>query len=131
MIAGCKHCCGFDCAPDLNKFYRSVYLGIAGAFILFVTALLMISGTFLGSIGLGMFAGFGCYGLIAGSINRVASGSLAGWNFAGNYTTTVLIVAATLLPGILLGTALPDTLLWATAATAALLGVTEIKRRDL
>ena len=66
-----------------------------------------------------------------GSINRVASGSLAGWNFAGNYTTTVLIVAATLLPGILLGTALPDTLLWATAATAALLGVTEIKRRDL
>jgi len=131
VIAGCKHCCGFDCAPDLNKFYRSVYLGIAGAFILFVTALLMISGTFLGSIGLGMIAGFGCYGLIAGSINRVASGSLAGWNFAGNYTTTVLIVAATLLPGILLGTALPDTLLWATAATAALLGVTEIKRRDL
>ena len=127
VIAGCKHCCGFDCAPDLNKFYRSVYLGIAGAFILFVTALLMISGTFLGSIGLGMIAGFGCYGLIAGSINRVASGSLAGWNFAGNYTTTVLIVAATLL----LGKALPDTLLWATAATAALLGVTEIKRRDL
>ena len=38
VIAGCKHCCGFDCAPDLNKFYRSVYLGIAGAFILFVTA---------------------------------------------------------------------------------------------
>ena len=50
VIAGCKHCCGFDCAPDLNKFYRSVYLGIAGAFILFVTALLMISGTFLLSL---------------------------------------------------------------------------------
>ena len=94
-------------------------------------ALLMINGTSLGSIGLGLITGFSCYGLIAGSIYRVASGSLAGWNFAGNYTTTVLIVAATLLPGILLGTALPDALLWATAATAALLGVTEIKRRDL
>ena len=131
VIAGCKHCCGFDCAPDLNKFYRSVYLGIAGAFIFLVIALLTINGTLLGSIGLGLITGFGCYGLIAGSIHRVASGSLAGWNFAGNYATTVLIVAVALLPGILLSAALPDTLLWATAATAGLLGVTEIKRRDL
>ena len=26
VIAGCQACCGFDCAPDLNRFYRSVYL---------------------------------------------------------------------------------------------------------
>ena len=33
VIAGCKACCGFDCAPDLNRFYRSVYLLIAGMMV--------------------------------------------------------------------------------------------------
>ena len=131
VIAGCKHCCGSDCAPDLNKFYRSVYLGIAVTFILLVSILLMLNSTLLGPIGLGSIGAFVFYGLVAGTIRRFASGSVASWNFAGNYFTTVLIVAATMLPGILLGTAIPNALIWGTVGAAALLGVTEIKRRDL
>lgn len=131
VIAGCKHCCGFDCAPDLNKFYRSVYLGMSGTLILLVAMLLMFNSTLLGSIGLGTIAAFGFYGLIGGTIHRVANGSLAGWNFAGNYFTTTLIVAAIMLPGALLGSAVPEALIWGTIGAAALMGVTEIKRRDL
>lgn len=131
VIAGCKHCCGFDCAPDLNKFYRSIYLGISGAMVLLISILLILGDTRLGAIGLGTIAAFGCYGLIAGTIHRVASGSLAAWNFAGNYFTTVLIVAVTLLPAILLGTATPEPLVWGSCGSAAIMGLTEIKRRDL
>ena len=131
VIAGCKHCCGFDCAPDLNKFYRSVYLGIAGTFILLISILLVSSGSPFSSVGLGMLTAFGFYGLVAGTIHRVASGSLAGWNFAGNYFTTLVIVAAAMLPGILPGASMPEFMTWGSLGTAALLGVTEIRRRDL
>ena len=70
---------------------------MAGTVILLVAILLMVSGSLFGSIGLGTLVAFGFYGLIAGTIHRVASGSLAGWNFAGNYFTTLLIVAAAML----------------------------------
>lgn len=131
VIAGCKHCCGFDCAPDLNKFYRSIYLGIAGTFILTICILLMLTGSLFGTIGLGALIAFGSYGLIAGTVHRLASGSVASWNFAGNYFTTLVIVAAAMLPGIFFGAKMPEALLWGTLGAAALLGITEIRRRDL
>jgi len=131
VIAGCKHCCGFDCAPDLNKFYRSVYLGLASIFIMLISILLMTSGTSSSSIGLGINIAFGFYGLLAGSIHRIASGSLAGWNFAGNYITTLVIVSAAMIPVIALGPSIHETLAWASLGAAAILGLTEIKRRDL
>ena len=91
----------------------------------------MISGASSGAIGMGIIIAFGFYGILAGSIHRVTSGSLAGWNFAGNYITTLVIVSAAMIPVIALGPSIHDALLWASLGAAAILGLTEIKRRDL
>ncbi|TWU57003.1 hypothetical protein Poly51_29240 [Rubripirellula tenax] len=131
VIAGCKHCGGFDCAPDLNRFYRSVYIGLAGGFVSLMMAWLLMKPTTFAALGFSVLAAMSVYGLIAFSIGRVTSGSLVGWNFVGNYITTMVIVASTISIGLMMGTAVPDVLQWTVLGTASLLGITEIKRRDL
>ncbi|MGB7326282.1 MAG: hypothetical protein WBD31_15520 [Rubripirellula sp.] len=131
VIAGCKHCSGFDCAPDLNRFYRSVYLVIACSFVSLIAVLLSINSTTFTTVGLGILGAMSVYGLIALSLQRATSGSLAGWNFAGNYITTMMIVSLTISLGLMTGTAMTDLVQWTVLGTASLLGITEIKRRDL
>ena len=130
VIAGCKHCCGFDCAPDLNRFYRSVYLGLASCFVLAVGLGLSLAASLFGTAGLAMMLGLAVVGLTIGTITRIAAGSLAGWNYAGNFLTTLVIVAACLVPG-LIWPAMPEPFLWATLVVGLVLGVSEMKRRDL
>ena len=131
VIAGCKHCNGFDCAPDFDRFYRSVYLGLVGFCVFLIAALLSLSPSVLATIGLGLLGAFVVYGLIAGSIRRVALGSLVGWDFAGSYATTMAVVSFAIAPCLLIEPALGDVSGWVAVATASLLGVTEIRRRDL
>ena len=129
VIAGCKHCCGFDCAPDLNRFYRSVYLGLAGTFVFFIFGLLLANWNVFSMVGLGLISGLAAFGILYGGMTR-RIGSVEAWNFAGNFFTTMVMVSAALIPGLLMNP-LPEILVWANLAFAVLLGLIEIKRRDL
>jgi len=130
VIAGCKACCGFDCAPDLNRFYRSVYLGLAGVLVATIVAALATVGSLSSTIAVCLIASLTLVGLICGSIVRATGGTLAGWNYAGNYITTILIVALALSP-VLIGESLPRELMWCNLGVAALLGLSELRRRGL
>jgi hypothetical protein len=130
VIAGCKACCGFDCAPDLNRFYRSVYLGLASFTIATIMVLLFVLGAFAGKIAIGITLAMLIVGLICGSLTRVTNDSLAGWNYAGNFITTVLIMALVMTP-IALIASLPAELAWLNMAAATLLGLSELRRREL
>ena len=135
VIAGCKHCCGFDCAPDLNRFYRAVYLGLAGSFIGMIACLLFASTTFGSTIAVGTLAAFGLVGTVCGTIRRLNSDSEEGWNYAGNFATTLLIISIFLTPLVVwpmvVGVAPPKGLAWFVVLVAALFGLEEIRRREL
>ena len=130
VIAGCKACCGFDCAPDLNKFYRSVYLAMASCVIGIIMTMLMLAGSQFGTAAGAMIGAFLMVGVVAGSVTRAANGSLAAWNYFGNYITTTLIVAGTLIP-VLLFRDLPSGPGWIIIGAATLLGLAELRRREL
>lgn len=130
VIAGCKACCGFDCAPDLNRFYRSVYIGLASSVVLAIIGMLLIFGAAIGKLAIGLIVAFSFVGLVCGSVVRLSDSSLASWNYVGNYTTTILIVAITVLP-IALGASLPRELAWINMAVGVLLGLSELRRRSL
>jgi len=130
VIAGCKACCGFDCAPDLNRFYRSVYLALATCFIGLIATLLATAGPAFSTAAAGLIMAFSAVGLLVGSIVRVSGGTLAAWNYAGNYITSLVIVSAALIP-MLIWPAAPHALAWGLLGTAALLGLEEIRRREL
>lgn len=130
VIAGCRACCGFDCAPDLNRFYRSVYLVLASCVIGLIAGLLATNGSIFATAGLGLIMAFASVGLFVGSIVRISGGSLAAWNHAGNYVTSLLITSATLLP-LLVWPNLANGLEFGVVGAAALLGLEEIRRREL
>ena len=100
VIAGCAAACGFDCAPDLNRFYRSVYLFLAGGFIA-MTALMLMSVNSMAAnpaAATALLAGMMIVGTLVTAVKRIAVDELAAWNYAGNYVTTTLIVAICLAP---------------------------------
>ena len=133
VIAGCKACCGFDCAPDLNRFYRSVYLLIAGLMIFAIGGLLAIqdgTGTTLNpfNAAVWLMVAFVIVGAIVAFVKKATSGSIATWDYLGNQTTSLLIVALLLIP-MLLWPTMPIGMAWMTVLTATLLGLAEMRRR--
>ena len=130
VIAGCRHCCGFDCAPDLNRFYRSVYLVLASCLIGMIASLLFVAKGNVSTFALTSLVALGLIGFVCGLVTRVSSGSLAGWNYAGNYTTVLLIASLLLLP-LTHSVAWPEPLSWFVFATAFLVALKELRRREL
>ena len=130
VMAGCQSCEGFDCAPDLHRFYRSVYLGLVAAVtMLFVVGLQSVGATFgtLISCGLG---GLLITGGLVGTIIRITEGQLASWNFFGNYATVTLMMVLVLLPALLFAP-LSETLAATHLAATVALGLSEFRRRGL
>ena len=122
VIAGCKACCGFDCAPDLNRFYRSVYLAIAGLAICVIGGLLVS----LGSAGqtlnpfttaVWLMIAFAVVGIVVAVIKRLATGETATWDYAGNHATSLLIVALMLTP-MLVWPTMPVEMAWVNVSDA-------------
>lgn len=129
VMAGCGHCEGFDCAPDLNRFYRSVYLGIAILVAALTGLLLFVSGSGFASIAGGLMAAVVGVALVTGSIVRLANGSLAMWNHLGNYASVLIIVSATLAL-LAVWPAIPGVIGWTFVTIALLLAVEELRRRS-
>ena len=132
VIAGCAAACGYDCAPDLNRFYRSVYLLLAGGFVA-MTALKLMSVDSMAvnaAAASALLGGLAVVGIIVTAVMRISVDQLAAWNYAGNYATTTLIVAIFLAPVWLWPTA-GFTLQTMMIATAALIGLSEMRRRGL
>lgn len=130
VIAGCKSCCGFDCAPDLNRFYRSVYLSLASCVVLLIAMGLLATSTVFSTAAAGLISAFAGVGLVVGTIRGLAGGTLTAWNYAGNYITSLLIAAFATTP-LLFWPALPDLAAWTVLSIAALIGLEEIRRREL
>jgi hypothetical protein len=129
VIAGCKACDGFDCAPDLNRFYRSIYLLIATLLIALVGIGISILAPAVSTLVTGILLAFAGHGAICGTIKRIDSGKRAGWNYVGNYATTILMVALSLSPLMIVGEA--EVLKAVCIGFATLLGITELRRRSL
>ncbi len=129
VIAGCKACCGFDCAPDLNRFYRSVYLAIARGIIAAIALALML-GNGVPIAATSLIVGLSVCGIVGGSVMRVRSGTLETWNFAGNYFTILLIVAIALTPMLMIPN-LNELFSWINLALASVLAMWEMHRRRL
>ncbi len=130
VIAGCKACCGFDCAPDLNRFYRTVYLMLAGGFVGLIVASLLVSGTTASEIASTILAGLAIVGLIVGVVIRVGGSANATWSYAGNYVTCLVVVAGAMLP-LTIWPELSDKIAWLNVSVAVLLGFSEFRRRSL
>lgn len=130
VIAGCKHLCGFDCAPDLNRFYRTLYLLITFSVTALIGVALLLNGTLPAKIGVVIMAAFAITGALANILVRAFSGLIAGWNHAGNYATTVVMVALALTPLTLLPAATIFAS-WIVVAFALILGLSELRRRSL
>ena len=134
VIAGCKAYCGFDCAPDLNRFYRSVYLLIAGIAISSVGGLLVTVGGFGATLNpfnaaVWLLIALAIVGFVVAVIKRATSGAVVTWDYLGNHATSVLIVAITLVP-MLAWPTMPGGLAWVNVLTATLLGLEEMRRRS-
>jgi len=137
VIAGCKTCSGFDCAPDLNRFYRTLYLLIASVTIGVIGFLLQPESGFAdpsaiapASASVWVMSAFAIVGLVLASIRRLTTGSLATWNFAGNYLTSLLIVALMLIPLVVVP-AMPTSMAWVNLMAASLMGLEENRRRSI
>ena len=128
VMAGCAHCGGFDCAPDLNRFYRSVYLGLALTFAMLIGGALFISGSALAPLAVGLLAALVIVSMITGGIVRLANGSVAAWNHVGNHAS-VLIVVSLALALLAIWPGMPGVIAWTILAAALLLGVEELRRR--
>ena len=134
VIAGCKACCGFDCAPDLNRFYRSVYLLIAGVMISLVGGLLATREIASAALdpyqtAVLLMIAFAIVGFVVATAKRATTGAVATWDYLGNHATSLLIVALMLLP-LLLWPTIPTGIAWVTVLTATLLGLEEMRRRS-
>ena len=131
VIAGCAAACGFDCAPDLNRFYRSVYLLLASGFVgMTALKLMTVDSLAANPAAAALLVGLAIAGTIVTAVKRIAVDELAAWNYAGNYVTTTLIVAICLTPLWLMPSA-GFTLQCMMTATAALIGLSEMRRRGL
>lgn len=130
VIAGCKVCCGFDCAPDLNRFYRSVYLAIAGAVVGGVVLGLMLSSMPVAIVAATLILVLIACGLIGGTVTHLRKSELAVWDFAGNFATILLIVAITVTPLLMISN-LNLPLSWLNVALAMALAMWETHRRKI
>ena len=134
VIAGCKACCGFDCAPDLNRFYRSVYLLLVGFAVCLIGGLLAMHGSVGATLNplntaVCLMISFASVGLIVAMVLRVTAGAIATWNYVGNHATSLLILALAVTP-ILAWPTMPAVVAWVNVLTAALLGLEEMHRRS-
>ena len=125
VIAGCKHCDGFDCAPDLNRFYRSIYLAIASLFVLIAMTALASSDGPAAMAAFSLLAGFGLMTGVVTTVKRITSGAVPAWNYIGN-NFTILFIAATLCVPIAW---IPQSASWILFAAAAWISTTELIRR--
>lgn len=125
VIAGCKHCDGFDCAPDLNRFYRGIYLGVALSFTMITMAALSTGGSSTALAAFSLLASFALMTGIVTTIKRVASGAVPAWNYIGNNFTIMLILSMLCLAIAWL----PGPASWILLATAAWIAITELIRR--
>ena len=132
VIAGCKACCGFDCAPDLNRFYRSVYLAIAfvilGCIVAATTAVTFATAWTSNAI-FALLSAFASVGLIHTALIRMHWGSIAAWDYAGNSTTTLLLVGLSIAPLLALPGA-SEALVLFNILFAGLIGLGELRRRQ-
>lgn len=128
VIAGCRACSGFDCAPDLNRFYRSVYLVLAAAFATLISIQLLRADTAVATTGFSLIAAFAAVCLIVGTVKRGFQGSQVAWNYIGNQVTILVIVSTILIP-LLVFTPISTSLGWTIVFVALLLGLEEVQRR--
>ena len=134
VIAGCQACCGFDCAPDLNRFYRSVYLLIAGFAIFLIGGLLAIHGGVEATLNpfnaaAWLMIAFAIVGVVVAMFKRFTNVATVTWDYLGNHATSLLIVALTLIP-MLMWSTMPTELAWVNVLTGTLLGMEEMWRRS-
>ena len=107
VIAGCRACCGFDCAPDLNRFWRSAFLVFVAVVYVLAIAALAMNGAGEALVGVGLLLSLLIIGMLGAAItwrnrNKIANRDRpAGWNFLGNHATVVLIAAIGLVPIVL------------------------------
>ena len=130
VIAGCKACDGFDCAPDLNRFYRSLYLVICALLVGLIAATTLASATTHSATAFGLLSGFGVVGLVAGSIIRLTGSSVSAWDYFGNYATTAVIVGSFLVP-ITVWPSMPEPIVWFVIGSATFMGLAELRRRRI
>jgi len=126
VIAGCKAACGFDCAPDFHRFYRSLYLGLAMAFVGGVGGLLMIGSHW---IAVAVLMSFVVMTACVGTIRVVSGAEGSGWDWFGNAVTVLIVVAGTCLPSVFLGEG--GDLGGLASVFSLLLGLEEVIRRRL
>ena len=134
VIAGCQACCGFDCAPDLNRFYRSVYLLIAGVVICSIGGSLLTHGSVAGALNpftttVWLTIAFIFVGAVIAIFKRATDGSTATWDFLGNHATSILIFALATIP-LLMWPQMHTGIAWVNVLAATMLGFEEIQRRS-
>lgn len=131
VIAGCGTTCGFDCAPDLSRFYRSLYLGLVGTVVSVIgCSLLMIDET-IPAVSVGVLCAFAITMTILGVLGGIGQRSADRWDIAGHSASTMLIVSLLLSPLIVVASRVPIPLSVGILANAVLLGITEMRRRHL
>ena len=134
VIAGCKACSGFACAPDLNRFYRTVYLLIAGATVYLIGSLLATNGGDSATCdplnaAVWFMIAFAIVGLVVAVVLSVTTRAAATWDYLGNHATSLVIVALMLIP-MLVWPGMPAGVAWVNVLTAVLLGLEEVRRRN-
>lgn len=127
VIAGCKHCGnGFDCAPDLNRFYRTAYFLIAICLIGVVATLLLSTTGDVAKMAATLLVGFGLMSSVTGAIKRITQSSETAWEHLGNHATIGITVAAFITPILWV----PETLRWAFLFAAVFIATFELIRRN-
>lgn len=130
VISGCAACSGFDCAPDLNRFYRSVYIGMAASLAAITCAALISATSPLRFAATSLIAACCVLAALSGTITRFSAGSVAGWDHVGNSVTVILMVSIALIP-VAVVPAMHDGAIFCLIAFAGALGVLEFRRRRL
>ena len=130
VIAGCSACSGFDCAPDLNRFYRSVYLVLTSVIVAIVWSKLISEEEIFSRVAAAGLVSLAALIFVTGVVQWLSSGSLAAWNHFGNGMTIVLMVAMCMLPLVFVAQ-VPESIRIASMIFAALLGMYELRRRGL
>ena len=133
VIAGCKHCSGFDCAPDFNRFYRAVYVIGAAATASLMTGLLILCGTVVAKVAAISIVSFALVGIASTLLSRLTGGVIRGWNVAGSYVTTMVMMGLIYMPMTieLSGFETHQTVNAILLGTGLLVGINELRRRGV
>ena len=130
VIAGCSTCGGFDCAPDLNRFFRSLYFVLASTIVAIVWGALVSADEIFSRVAASGLVALSALIFVTGFLQRLLTGSLVAWNHLGNGITLILMVAICLLPLVFVPQ-VPESMRIAMMIFAALVGVYELRRRGL